>query len=576
VSNRVQQSVRISPFHSGKLKRIHSGVRAMRRFVAGTAGCVVSLFAKLLAPATLAAQNPPQSPTIHVSTHLVQIGVVVRDKNGPVKNLTKDDFVILDRGKPQAISVFSAESSGSAASTAHPAPPLPPNTFSDQVRNSASESRSVTIVLLDNLNTLFGSDPQPYEKTPYWLQDHALGIAKQRLMEFLRQMSPGDRVAIYGLTDRLRVLCDFTCDRDQLSAVVGKYDATSRTARESAEPSTFQLPDQPSERFDEAIDTNTQALAEINNQRRGEITMSALTAIAAHVADLPGRKNLLWLTANLPFSGEAIARVLARGNIAAYPVDARGLLPGAPVISMDDPDGSPYAQGKQLVGHATVLPGVDTMLDMAADTGGHAFFNNNDLASAIRAVVEDAGVTYTLGFYLPAGEVDGKFHKLTVEVRRPELTLAYARGYFAFKDTAASEDESHNSFLAAIRSPLDASAVPLEVRLNRVDQPAPHSVQVVGVVGIGKIRLPKDGDVRRGTVDVYTIEQDAAGNVLQQANQRLNLKLTEQQYQAYLQSGILFREVLQPEQGATVLRVLVQDPGTSEVGSVIIPLARVN
>jgi VWFA-related protein len=546
----------------------------MRRSAVRAVGCVIGLPFCLLSPAVLAAQNPPQGPTIHVSTHLVQIGVVVRDKNGPVKDLTKDDFVILDRGKPQAIGVFAAESSGSGDSTARSAQPLPPNTFSDQVRDRAGEPRSVTIVLLDNLNTLFGSDPQPYEKTPYWLQDHALGIAKQRLLEFLKQMSPGDRIAIYGLTDKLRVLCDFTCDRDQLLAVVSKYDASSRTARESAEPSTFQLPNV-AEQFDEAIDADTQALAEINNQRRGEITMSALTAIAAHVADLPGRKNLLWLTANLPFSGEAVARVLARGNISAYPVDARGLLPGAPVISMDDPDGSPYAQGKQLVGHATVLPGVDTMLDMAADTGGHAFFNNNDLTSAIRAVVEDAGVTYTLGFYLPNGDVDGKFHKLIVEVRRPELTLAYPRGYFAFKDTAATENESHNSFLAAIRSPLNASAVPLEVKLDHVDQPEPHSLQLVGVVGIGKIRLPKDGDTRRGTVDVYTIEQDAAGNVLHQANQQLNLKLTEQQYQAYLQSGVLFREVLQPEHGATVLRVLVQDPGTSEVGSVIIPLARV-
>jgi hypothetical protein len=250
----------------------------------------------MLAPAPLAAQNLPQVPPLHVSTHLVQISVVVRDKNGPVSNLTKDDFVILDSGKPQTISVFSA---GSDASTPQPAPPLPPNTYSDMSQYRSSDPRSVTIVLLDNLNTLFGSDPQPYEKTPYWLEDHALTVAKQRLMEFLKQMNPGDRIAIYGLTTRLRVLCDFTCNRDQLLAVVSKYDATSRSARESAEPSTFQLPGA-SEAFDEAIDADTQALADINNQRRGEITMSALTAIGVHVADIPGRKNLLWLTANLP------------------------------------------------------------------------------------------------------------------------------------------------------------------------------------------------------------------------------------------------------------------------------------
>jgi VWFA-related protein len=544
----------------------------MRPMTLRAFGCVASLFACL--PTASAAQTPSQVPSLHVSTHLVQISVVVRDKNGPVSNLTKDDFVILDSGKPQTISVFSVES---ANVTNQPAPPLPPNTYSDLSQYRSSDPRSVTIVLLDNLNTLFGSDPQPYEKTPYWLEDHALTIAKQRLIEFLKQMNPGDRIAIYGLASRLRVLCDFTCDRDQLLAVVSRYDATSTSARDSAEPSAMQFQGMPNFTYDDQTMVDSQALADINNQRRGEITMSALTAIAAHVADIPGRKNLLWLTANLPFSGEAVARVLARGNIAAYPVDARGLLPGAPVISMNDVDGDAYAAGKigRPLGHTTVPVGIDTMVDMAADTGGHAFVNNNDITSAIRSVVEDAAAPYTLGFYLPAGEVDGKFHKLTVEVRRPELRVAYPRGYFAFKDAAATENESHNSFLAAIRSPLDASALPLEIRLDRVDQPAPHSLQIVGVVGIGGLRLLKDGDVRHGALDVYAIEQDATGNVLHQSNQRLNLSLTDQQYQSYLHSGILFHQLVQSSQGATVLRVLVQDPGTSEIGSVIVPLTSV-
>ncbi len=88
------------------------------------------------------AQDPPQAPPIHVSTHLVQIGVIVRDHNGAVGDLTKQDFAVFDRGKPQTISVFTTES---AASTAQPLPPqpLPPNTFSDlpQVNGSHCPQR---------------------------------------------------------------------------------------------------------------------------------------------------------------------------------------------------------------------------------------------------------------------------------------------------------------------------------------------------------------------------------------------------------------------------------------------------
>jgi VWFA-related protein len=536
---------------------------ALSRWVQGSAIGLALLVAPLLR-----AQNPSPTPRYQVSTHLVQFSVIARNKDGPAPNLTKNDFVVLDRGKPQTLTVFQAEAMGPVAP---PAPALPPNTFSDEARYNGDAPRAVTIVLLDNLNTEFGSDPQPYEETPLWLEDHALGVAKERLLGFLRQMDPRDRVAIYGLTDRLRVLCDFTCSRDELLAVVSAYDARSSTARESADPQDFHLPNV-APAFNQAIDEDTRALAAIDNERRTGLTMAALTAIAAHVADLPGRKNLLWLTADVPASGQAVAAVLAPGKLVAYPVDARGLLPSAAVVNVDSAHPTDV-----LVSHAPapMPPGQIAMQDMAADTGGHAFLNTNNLTDAIRQVVEDSAATYTLGFYLPEREVDGKFHRIAVEVKKPGMTLAYPRGYFAFQDLATTDSDRHNAFLAAIRSPLDSSAVPVDVRLTRVEQPA-NALQVVGVAGIAAVPLQQQGQFRTGALDIYAIEQDAAGNVLEQVNQKMNLKLNEQQYQQDLKAGILFRGVLALKPGATVLRILVQDARTAEVGCVIVPLDRVH
>src|SRR5882757_5942093 len=53
----------------------------------------------------------PSDGTIQVTTRLVEIGVVVRDKNGPVTGLTKENFTVLDNGKVQRIDVFSATDS---------------------------------------------------------------------------------------------------------------------------------------------------------------------------------------------------------------------------------------------------------------------------------------------------------------------------------------------------------------------------------------------------------------------------------------------------------------------------------
>jgi hypothetical protein len=70
----------------------------------------------------------PQVPRICVSTRLVKVGVIARDRSGTVENLTKADFVILDRGKRRRISFFSLSSNGLVRG---PATPLPANVFSD-------------------------------------------------------------------------------------------------------------------------------------------------------------------------------------------------------------------------------------------------------------------------------------------------------------------------------------------------------------------------------------------------------------------------------------------------------------
>lgn len=534
--------------------------------------------AVVLAPILLASsQRQANPPVLHEATHLVHVSVIVADKSGhPVADLTQSDFIIKDRGHAQKIGLFSRDAANAASQQRQV---LPRNTFSDEPQYNGGSPNGVTIVLLDNLNTLVGSAPTPYETTPFWMEDHALANAKQHLMTFLKELDPNDRIAIYGLTDKLHVLCDFTCNREQLLTVVNKYDATSHSLREASEPGNFYFPGQPPDDpygFDLHEDATAQQLAAMNNEQREEVTMGALAAIAGHVADIPGRKNLLWLTSNLPFSGDAIARILARGDIVAYPVDARGLLPEMPQDNLRGvEDADAYAKGENGPPAMSQQPiGIPTMEQMAEDTGGHAFVNANDLTAAIRSVVEESAVTYTLGFYVDANSLDGKFHELKVQVTRPGLAVRHPKGYFAFKDEPANKNEREENFLASIRSPLDSAAIPLLVRAVRVDQP-PDTVQIAGSVGLKNIEMGEQNGVRTGIVNLYFIAQDAAGNVLGQGSTHLRLKLTEQQYQDYLKSGIMFRDQLELKEQTAVVRVVVQDPATSEIGSVIIPLARI-
>lgn len=553
----------------------------------------VGLAPLLLAPILLAGgqqqANPPASagrtpqlPRVRVSTRLVQIGVTVRDKNGTVPNLTKDDFAIFDRGERRDISVFTPES---IVTPQQPMRTLPPHTFSDLADVQTSPPRSVTIVLLDNLNTLYGSTPEDrYESTPFWVEDLALQRARAHLVEFLKTLDPRDRVAVYGLRDSLHVLCDFTSDRAQLLAIVSKYDTSSVTSRAVVEPAHRTAPlseDRAADHLKNGFENGAAlTLAGMANDQRAQITMAALASIADHVANIPGRKNLVWLTAELPFSGAAMAHILTPANIAVYPIDARGLLgrqtPTSGILTgtadADDVSGASRHMDN-MPAQASVPVGIATMEKLAAETGGQAFVNTNDITGAIRKAVEDSEVTYTLGFYIDQSSIDGKFHQLKVQVKRKGLKLQYPRGYFAYEDAPVTKEGSNERLIAALRSPIESSAIPVTARIDRVDKPLPHSLSIFGTIDIRSVNLPENDGSRAGSVDVVTIEQDQTGKVVAQSGSTINLHFSDTQYADYAKSGFPFHQFVQPDSGAATLRILVEDPATAEVGSLIIPLS---
>jgi len=219
--------------------------------------------------------------------------------------------------------------------------------------------------------------------------------------------------------------------------------------------------------------------------------------------------------------------------------------------------------------------GIGAMEDIADDTGGRAFVNTNDLTGAIRQAVEDSELTYTLGFYIGQDSLDGKFHQLKIEVKRSGVTLRFPRGYFAFADTPATQDQNRSNVLAAVRSPIESSTIPVQVRIDRVEKPLAHCLSIFGSIEIDKLQLAENAGIRKGTANVITIEQDQAGKVLAQSASTIRFRLSGKEYAEYLTKGFPFHQFVQPRAGATTLRILVEDTTTAEVGSLIIPLSKI-
>src|ERR1700744_1475309 len=98
------------------------------------------------------AQAAVPAETLHAGTQLVIVDVVVEDRSGrPIHGLTRDNFVLTEQKKPQAVRNFEEHSAASDKKPGPPVPPMPPGVFTDYT--PVAPDSTLNILLLDALNT---------------------------------------------------------------------------------------------------------------------------------------------------------------------------------------------------------------------------------------------------------------------------------------------------------------------------------------------------------------------------------------------------------------------------------------
>ncbi len=529
------------------------------------------------------------APTIRVTTRLVEVNVIVRDKGGPVGGLTKEDFTLFEKGKAREIAAFSMTSAAPSA-----APPatvkMPPNIFSNRFDRSAAAPSIMTVILIDGINTD--------------LLDQVL--VRRSAIALLKTLKPGDRVALYQLGRSLRVLYDFTDDFDELRAVLarttGEYSSqlTDSTSRVS-DTGVGVLDGQFQEQNDQIM-----ALAQIDRARR---TTDALAAIARHIAVIPGRKNLIWVSGSFPigigneleiralanampsasrksspameglpelpstpgfggaqspqqFTGEIQKswRALNQANVAVYPVDARGLV-------VQDIAIAPGTKPKFVVGPS----GIDTMNLIAARTGGKAYYNTNDLTNAMREAIDDGQVTYTLGFYPKANELDGKFHELKVKTTRPGLDVRARTGYFALEEAPRTAQQIQEDLRTAATRALEITELGVSARVDLLSG-TPPSLRVAVSIDMSDVRLEKKDEKWVGKLELFLFQTGPDGASLDTSTAAIPLNFTEEQYRNAAREGIVVSKTLKAIDGVRQVRVLLLDRSTGKIGSLRMPM----
>ncbi len=542
---------------------------------------------------TPAAQK--QSAAVRVTTRLVEVNVVVQDRKGAaVRDMARDDFEVTEEGKPQTIATFSLESN---LKTIGRTEPLPPNAFSN-IPSQAGASQNLTAVLFDTLNT-------PIEDQVN---------ARRELVRFLRQIEPQDRVAVFGLGTSLQVIHDFTGSSAALVRAIEHYG--NRLSLEQANPAALPqdngwLAENEAEAkiiaaMDEVVNRTAERINNYYIQRRTTITLQALEAIADHIAPLPGRKCLIWISDGFPLTygsnvmrlnqlNEGVknfseivsrtARSLTNANVAIYPVDARALMTLGSIthgagISLVAPN--PNATGARAAAREAariddqatdeVFAARTTMKELADQTGGRASFDTNDARSAIRQALEDSRVTYTLGYYPTDPDFNGKFRSIKVSVKRPGLQVRYRRGYFAFPDEpidAAHRDKALNAATVAM---IDATSVGFMVEVGK---PASgNSARQLAIsVDTNSIKLQEVEGKWVGGLDAMFAQFDTNGNALKSTVRKVPLVLSAEDREQLLQHGLVLNLPAQLKENCTHLRIVLRDVKSGLVGRVTVPLA---
>lgn len=546
-----------------------------------------------------AQQTAPQA--VRSVTRLVQVNVIVERKGKPVTGLTKEDFTILDQNRPQQIASFSEISydpaaaplrSPTAATGATDATRTAGNTFSNGAGGDAGAPASVTVILLDALNT-------PFQE---------MANARDEIKHFLHQLQPRDRVALYGLSNQLYVIHDFSRDAESLLQALDK----SKTPNVYEPSASDVAPSDIGNMMDAFMNSANQHAADMQTLNRVEFTANVIAAIANSLMNVPGRKNLVWVSGGFPFqigtgttaddaqakngAGppgpdnsvtyrtfqkeiEAASEAVNNANMAIYPVDARGLIgPKSFSAEQHSPmstNSTPGRSRRPLAARQATPPreNFDTMNELADRTGGIAFYNANDIQGSIRRAIDDSRDTYVLEYY-PAGvEWDGTFHTIKIAVKQDGVTVRCRSGYFASSDPAADPLRVEQKIQDALSSPFEDSELGLAVvdpAMMGTGGGMRMDVQVR--VDPARVRFHQVDDKWLDDFEIICAQYSADGKPIAGNKQMVNVSLSQQDYEESLRTGVRIARGVTLRDGAAKLRVVVHDVGSGMVGSVDIPL----
>lgn len=353
----------------------------------------------------IAAQQP-RTPVFTAGTTYVSLDVVVTDRDGrPVRDLRREEFVVVERGRPQTIEDFEFVSIPVSRTTIDLDVDPPP--ASDVAVNTLSRTASRALAIVVDDTRLSPTEIVPIRRT---------------LRALLESLAPEDQVALtyVGRSDLAR---DFTSDHGQLIHSVNSLS------------DAIGMPPLAQPRFSDAgAAPGSGAAVQLTGLLRPSWFDSLRNVVDSLGAARQARKAIVLVNTSgcLPHDrafGDWCRTLIERAKRAGVPI--YGLNPLGLMDAMSSDGAGAFNTEDERAGIETDLAAAtDSLRVLASETGGRAFVRSN-LRTAVEEVMADNGNFYLLGYYPRPVPNDGRFHEVDVTVTRPGLHVRAKAGYTA-------------------------------------------------------------------------------------------------------------------------------------------------
>jgi VWFA-related protein len=514
---------------------------------------------------------PQNQLTFSTTANVVVVNVTVTGRGGtPIENLTKDDFTVLEDGKPQQLQSCDLQRldtvplpplapSSAAASAKRPAKPAPAPAAPATPQPVNVQDHRLIILLFDF------SSMEPPEQTR----------AANAAIQFLNsKMTSSDMVSIMTFGTSLATAQDFTADRELLISIIKGFHIGDASELASMADTGPDSEDQSGQFVADQTEFNI-----FNTDRK----LAALGDAARRLARYPEKKALVYLSSGVEKTGvdnqsqlRVTVNTAVRSNVAFYPIDVRGLSAMAPGgdATQTGAYGSKLYSG---VGQSTLRTSFhnqqETLDSLAADTGGKALLDSNDLSLGIAQVQKDIRSYYMLTYPSANTAEDGRYRRIQVRLAPKYASLnaklEFRPGYYGpttFSKMKGEDKEAQLTQALASENPITDLPVAVEVdyfRLAKGKYFVPISVKMPG----SSLSFRTKGEKAATELDFIAEVRDAKAKPVSTVRDAIPLKLDQ------TTAGEVGRKQIEYDTGVTLapgkykLRFVARENGEGKIGT---------